>query len=196
MNTALDVTSGFCWSIVYLMAMILGFQRKTWYLPKLAICQNFVWELLVVISRVQSGSYGVAFVIQLVWLLLDIGVLITWLRYDRTGRRPWPQKAGLLLAVLAAMYLLVYRAGQWEFAAFLINAIMSTGFVLRTLQDGFYQGSIVIAAAKLVGTLAATILNGWIWWNPVLLWLGGLCFMLDGYYFITILYKKRTGEKF
>lgn len=195
MNTALDISSGICWSIVYIMAIVLGFQRKAWYIPKLAICQNFAWELLVVINRLQSGSYGIAFAIQLLWLLLDIGVLITWLIYDRTGKYIWLKNTGLLLGVSVAMYILAYRAGKWEFAAFLINAIMSAGFVLRLYRNDTFPESVIIAGAKLVGTLAATILNGLIWWNPVLLWLGGLCLLLDGYYLISILNNKMAGEK-
>lgn len=196
MNTFLDISSGICWSIVYIMAMVLGFQQKTWCIPKLAICQNLAWELLVVINRIQSGSYGIAFLIQLAWLLLDIGVLITWLLYDRAEKLSWLKKTGLLLAVFAAMYLLACRAGKWEFAAFLINAIMSAGFVLRLHRNHEFPESAVIAGAKLVGTLAATILNGWIWWNPVLLWLGGICFLLDGYYLVSIVHKKMAGEKY
>lgn len=178
------------------MAIVLGFLQKSWYIPKLAICQNFAWELLVVISRFQSGNYGIPFFIQLVWLLLDIGVLFTWLLYDRKDRFSWFAKMGLLLAVATAMYLLAYKAGKWEFAAFLINAIMSVGFVLRLFQERNQHNSTVIAIMKLLGTLAATILNGWIRRNPLLLWLGGLCFLLDGYYLIVNLCNKKEGEDF
>lgn len=196
MITALDVTSGICWSIVYITAIFLGFLRKSWYIPKLAICQNLTWELLVVVNRLQSGSYGIAFIIQLVWLLLDIGVLLTWLLYDRKETFSSIKKIGLLLTVFLAMYMLTSRAGKWEFAAFLINAIMSVGFVLWLFQEKTQHSSTVIAVAKLLGTLTATILNGWIWWNPLLLWLGGLCFLLDGYYLIVSLCNKKAGDGF
>ena len=190
MNTLLDLINGISWSIVYTVAIILGVQHKCWYIPKLAICQNFAWELLVVINRIQRGSYGLAFWVQFIWLLLDVGVLITWLLYDRAGKQSGVRKAGLLFTVVAVMYLLAYQGGYWKFLAFLINAIMSAGFVLRTLRNDFHRESVLIAVAKLVGTLAATVLNGWIWWNPTVLWLGGLCFLLDGYYLISVFNKN------
>ena len=122
MNQILDATNGICWSIVYVEAIILGFRHKTWHIPQLAICQNFAWELLVVINRLQNGFFGLPFFIQLAWLLLDIGVLITWLLYDKVNS--FLKKSALLLFVFAVMYALAYRTGKWEFSAFLINLIL------------------------------------------------------------------------
>ena len=193
MNIALDATNGICWSVVYVTAITLGFRHRTWYLPKVAICQNFVWELLVVINRLQNGFFGFAFFVQLVWLLLDVGVLITWIKYDKATN--FPQNIVILLLVFAILYTLAYNAGKWEFAAFLINLIMSMGFVLREHRNGNCPDSAIIAVMKLLGTLAATILCGLLNRSPLILWLGGLCFLADSYY-VGILFIKRRGKKY
>lgn len=158
MNFVLDATNGICWSIVYATAIILGFRHRTWYIPQLAICQNLSWEFLIVISRFQSGSFGFAFFIQFVWLLLDVGILITWILYDKCTS--FIKKTVLLLLVFTALYTLAYKADKWEFAAFLINLIMSVEFIRRTYQNGHCPNSIFIATANLIGTLSATILYG------------------------------------
>ena len=93
------------------------------------------------------------------------------------------RKIVLLLIVLAVMYTLAYRAGKWEFMAFLINLIMSVGFVLRAYQNDTCPKSKIIAILKLSGTLAATILSGLLQRNPLILWLGGLCLLAGVYYF-------------
>ena len=190
MNLALDLISDICWSITYTAAIVLGAKRRTWCIPKLAICQNFAWEFWVVLDRFcTGGTRSVAFVIQFVWLLLDMGILFLWLRYDRNKGQPL-KNAMLLVVVMTAMYLLAYSGGYWEFAAFLINAIMSGLFILRASRDHSPWTSSVIASAKLVGTLAATILNGVIFRNGVILWLGGLCLIFDSYYLMTLRRKN------
>lgn len=183
MNMFLDMVSGVSWSLVYLTAIIVGCKHRTWCIPKLAICQNFAWEFWVVLNRIcTGGTHSIAFAIQLAWLLLDIGVLITWLIFDQINAKHFSSNLLLLYVVFAALYLLAYRAKNWEFSAFLINAIMSAAFIIRAHKDPGPWQSRFIAAGKLIGTLAATILNGIIYWNPLLLWLGGLCLLLDSYY--------------
>lgn len=193
MNTVLDVISGISWSLVYITAIFLGIRHKTWCIPKLAICQNFAWEFWVVFNRFKIGAtQSVAYAIQLVWFLLDIVILFTWLYFDRRKDRQLSKNISLLLVVFAAMYLLAYRAEKWEFSAFLINAIMSAAFIVRASKSPGLRQSTVISIGKLIGTLAATILNGIIYWNPLLLWLGGLCFLFDCYY-LSMLHRQRMN---
>lgn len=194
MTAVLDLISGVCWSVTYVAAVVLGVRKKIWYIPKLAICQNFAWEFWVVMERILTGSpLSTAFVIQIAWLALDVGVLFTWVHYDRGDPRNKLGNATLFLGVFALMYLLAFRLGAWEFTAFAINAIMSAAFLLRENREEDAPKSCLIAVTKLVGTLAATILNGIIWRNMLLLWLGGICLLFDGRY-LAVCARKFQGK--
>ena len=193
MTIALDVASGMCWSIVYLVAIIKGFQSKTWCIPKLAICQNLSWELYIVISGITNNSYGTGFFVQLIWLILDIGVLLTWLLYDRDGKYAMLRKLGILLCVSVVMLFPTYILSLWELTAFAINLIMSAAFIIRFRNGGIHWRSKVIAVAKLIGTFAATILNGVIFDNKMVLWLGGLCLILDSHYCASLMSNSSIG---
>lgn len=187
MNTVLDVTSGICWSIVYIVAIILGIKHKTSCIPSLAICQNFAWEFWVVVNRLCTHEiHSIAFVIQLTWLLLDVGILIIWLLFGKGSSKQFVKNILLLFLVMLIMFFLTLWAEKWEFTAFLINAIMSLLFIIEEKQKTLKKNSVIIAISKLVGTLAATILNGIIWWNPLILWLGGICFFFDCYYWAVL----------
>lgn len=190
MDVIFDVTSGVCWSIVYITAIILGFQNKTWFIPKLAICQNFAWELWMVSHQILNNStHSVAFAIQITWLVLDIGVLVTMFLYDRGRPTNVLNNTIILGIVMLVMFALTIGAGKWELAAFLINAIMSIAFVIRLHKCPGNWTSIIIALSKFVGTLAATILNGIILYRPLILWLGGICLGFDIYYLILLCKK-------
>lgn len=185
MNTALDLVCGIGWSLVYIMAITLGIRHKAYCIPKFSICMNFSWELLVVITRLQNGSADtLGFVLQLSWLLLDVVIVITWLLFDR--KTSILKNLGILLCVMLVVYLWAYRAGGWQSSVFVDNIIMSSEFVYRRKRDNAFMPSRFIAVAKLIGTLAATILNGWLIRNMLVLWLGGLCFLLDLYYLILL----------
>jgi len=185
MEIALDLTNGVCWSLVYILAIILGIRRKTWCIPKMAICQNFAWEFLIVLSQFQSGAdWRLGYLIQIVWLILDAVILVLWLWVDRNKLR---SNVLLLFAVMLLMYVLGYKLRMWAYMAFLINAIMSALFLIRFIMEPGLWVSIPIAIAKLKGTLAATILDGLMGRNLILLWLGGICLILDVCYVYLII---------
>ena len=191
MNLALDIISGACWSLAYLAAIVQGWKKQTWCIPKLAICQNFAWEFWAVCSRLWSNSaFNTAFAVQLVWLVLDIVIWLLWLLFDRKTKWQLVKNAVLFLGVFTIMYFLAYRASLWGYMAFIINAIMSALFLYRFSCGTFEWTSIFIAAMKLIGTLAATILNGMIIHSTLILWLGGLCLLMDSYYLVILLRKK------
>ena len=189
MILALDWCCGISWSLAYIAALLIGFKNKTYCIPKLSICMNFAWELWVVISRVQSGSsLSSGFISQLMWLTLDIGILISWLAFDKDISQI--KKGAMFLAVVAAVYFIAYKAGQWKLSVFVINVLMSLEFLWRCRKECGKWISPFIAFAKLVGTLAATVLNGVIFRNGVILWLGGLCLIFDSYYLMTLRRKN------
>lgn len=188
MNGILDIICGASWSVAYILSIFRGFRRKTWCIPGLSICMNFAWELSAVIERISNGTTdSQGFAIQLVWMILDLGIITTWLLYDKVGTHRIYRNLIQFVVVLIAVYLLARVAGQWENSVFLINVVMSVEFLLRLGKDRSPWPSLGIAIAKLIGTLAATLLNGLIYPDPVVLWLGGICLLLDSYYVFCLL---------
>ena len=192
MNGLLDIICGIAWSIAYVISIFRGFRRKTWCIPGLSICMNFAWELSVVIERISNGTADrQAFVIQFVWLILDFGIITTWLIYDKAGKCRFKRNLIQFITVFIAVYFIARVAGQWKFSVFLINVLMSGDFIARLKKDHSPWTSHLVAITKLIGTLAATVLNGFIYFDTIVLWLGGICFLLDAYYLFLLFKLKK-----
>ncbi len=43
---SLQIGSGFFWTVVYILIIKLGFQEKTYGIPKTALCANLSWEFI------------------------------------------------------------------------------------------------------------------------------------------------------
>lgn len=128
MSVAMDLVCGTMWSIVYILAIVFGIRSKVCCIPKIAVCFNFSWELLVVLERLQKCSYGLGFAIQLVWLTLDIGVLVTMFVY---GRRGWHVlKSFILLVAVGICCGYLISCFGFQMIAFATNAIMSLAFII------------------------------------------------------------------
>lgn len=193
MTVALDFLCGLGWTVAYILAVVRGFRYKTWCIPGFSICMNFAWELSAVLERISNGStLGLPFAMQLSWLVFDLGILATWLLYDRSSKRQLLKNILLFLTVLITVYSVARLAGHWEFSVFLINLLMSLEFLVRLEKDPSAWASRGIAVAKLVGTLAATLLNGLVYTNLAVLWMGGLCLLLDSYYICRLFVLKRS----
>lgn len=188
MNTFLDFTCGFSWTIAYIVAIVHGFRHKTWCIPALSICMNLSWEFCAVSNRLVIGATsGLPFFIQLSWLIFDLGILASWLLFAGKSRKLLYRNLCLLTIVFAIVFWATRIAGEWEFSVFLINVIMSVEFILRLEKDDSFWTSRTIAVAKLIGTFAAAILNGLVFRNMMVIWLGGICLMLDSYYVFRLI---------
>ena len=188
----LDACMGICWSLVYILAIALGIQQKTWCIPAVSICLNFSWEFWVVTFRlIHGGASGLAFYTQLGWLILDIGVLLTLICY-------FPKKhfvfVGLVVSLMIGWVLLFRLEWFLEFA-FLDNALMSLLFIRRKLRDGTKGDSRLIGEAKLLGTLSSTVLEGVLRRNFFALYVGGICLILDAYYLLLVTQKTERRSK-
>ena len=192
METALDWVSGIAWSAAYILAILFGCRKKTYAIPALCICLNFSWELWVVMARMmQHSPFNSGFVSQLLWLVLDIGVLLTWLCF---GSQPIWKKLLLFLFAAAGMALFTFVADLWAETAFVINAIMSVVFLFRL--DRQIHTSLSIAVLKCIGTFPATILNGILHKHLLILTIGGLCLLADLLYIYELWmeHRKQTNR--
>ncbi len=175
----LTLVSGICWTIVYIDGIRLGFKHRSYAIPFYALALNFAWELLYTYYGFQS-TISVQAVVNLVWLVFDIGILITYFKFGRKyfpARVPGYSSASgdatgafigwSVLALIAAFCIeLAFRkefgvrvgAG---YSAFLQNLLMSVLFIAMLVKRASREGqSLTIAVSKWLGTLAPTILFG------------------------------------
>jgi len=175
----LTLISGICWTIVYIDGIRLGFKHRSYAIPFYALALNFAWELLYTYYGFQS-TISVQAVVNAVWLVFDIGILITYFKF---GRKYFPARvpgyssasghpAGAfigwsVLALLAAFCIefalrkeFGVRVGA-GYSAFLQNLLMSVLFIAMLVRRASREGqSLTIAVSKWLGTLAPTILFG------------------------------------
>jgi len=183
---------GVGWAIAYIAAISIGVRERCWCIPASAIYFNCAWELWSVIDRVCSGvAYDWSFFIPLVWLVLDAGIFVTLLLYGHNGGFYWGALFWLLAFVLLSGA--VFNKGEsFLVSAFLSNVWMSVAFIWNCVRGIGQRASRLIAISKMLGTLCATLLEGVMYRNLLVLYLGGVCFLLDLYYLILLI---RYGRK-
>ncbi|ESQ09519.1 MAG: hypothetical protein N838_24615 [Thiohalocapsa sp. PB-PSB1] len=167
----LMIFSGACWTLVYLDGIRLGLRDRTYAIPFCALALNLAWELLNAVIEFRESGLVTQVWISSIWLLLDLGILYTFLRY---GRREFPERLPsswflpwTLLAIAVALVLQLAFILEFGFlvgrayAAFLQNLLMSVLFIGMLVRRGHRGGqSLTIAVSKWLGTLAPTILFG------------------------------------
>lgn len=213
-STVLILFSGLCWSIVYVEAVRLGFRDKTYAIPFWALALNIAWEVLNTGIGYHEKGLSTQIGVNVVWMLLDLLIVYTYFRY---GIRHFPNKLSArwflpwsLLGFLTAFllqYLFIFEFGLdfgRAYAAFLQNLLMSVLFIQMLVQRGSSHGqSLVIAVGKWLGTLAPTILFGFVGArgfdgpSPFILSIGLLCAAFDLIYIgmlIEVRKRERLGE--
>lgn len=200
MTTVLTLISGISWTVVYLLLIVRSYRDKTYGMPYWALAFNFSWELIfsfVLVS--EDPELKVQLLINRIWLIFDFFILIAYFIY---GRKQWPSHLPRPLfypysvIVLLTSYLFVYLLSveldhsRGMYAAFIQNLMMSWLFILMLIRRNTLEGqSIGIAAFKLVGTLAPTIIYGTK--SAFVLFLGMGCFVADLIYLLMLLDLRR-----
>jgi hypothetical protein len=217
----LTLLSGICWTIVYIDGIRLGFKHRSYAIPFYALALNFAWELLYTYYGFQS-TISVQAVVNAVWLVLDVGILITYFKFGRKyfpARVPsYPSGAANGIATASAFIgwsvLALIAAFCVEFAfrkefdlrvgagysAFLQNLLMSVLFIDMLVRRASREGqSLTIAVSKWLGTLAPTILFGIIGdggfpnGSSLIVVVGILCSVFDLIY-IGLLLKTKPAQ--
>lgn len=208
MNLFLVLLSGICWSIVYIELIRNGFKDKTYGMPLFALGLNFAWEiiysfdsLLFTSSSLQASVQGV---VNLIWALLDAVIVYTYFKY---GRRDFPNEAKkyfISFSILAfiscflmqfAFYFHFDSVQASKYSAFAQNAAMSIMFLTMLFKRRSTRGqTVLMAAAKGIGTLAPTILGGLLEeFNIYIVLMGTICFIFDLIYVIVLYHWKKRG---
>lgn len=169
--------SGIAWTITYIALFYRGFKDKSYGMPFVALMLNFTWELTYSLIY-PPHAYGLMTkIINSIWLICDIGILITFLLYGyKYFKEQYDLKKPVFYAMtfigftLCLMIMLVggpffadfsYFSNSYfesaKFIAFIQNAVMSVLFVSffysRKAQNHPIEGqSFTIALSKLIGT--------------------------------------------
>lgn len=199
----LTLLGGVCWTIVYIELIRVGFKNKTYGMPFIALALNVAWEVLYSYIGLKSNATNIQSWINLIWLLLDIVIVYTYLRY---GINDFPKhlskkyfmlwnKIIFSMSFVVQYYFVVEFAnlGGW-YSAFLQNLIMSILFINMLVSRVDTKGqNLTIAINKWIGTVAPTILFGVIYANKLVLVLGIFCSIFDIIYIYLLSIAKKVS---
>jgi hypothetical protein len=196
----LTIVSGLAWTVVYIDAIRVGFKDRSYPIPAAALGLNFAWEAIYAIRSLATGITVQGF-FNIAWGLADVAIVYTFLKFGRTELPAWVTRrlfigwALLLTAASFAVQLLFVAEFGWDaasrYAAFLQNLLMSGLFIAMFVARGGSRGqTLLIAAAKWIGTLAPTFVFGWYGNSPLILGVGLLCSVFDLTY-LGLLWRSR-----
>jgi hypothetical protein len=208
MELFLTALSGLAWTIVYIEAIRLGIKYKTYAMPIAALGLNIAWEWTYAAYDLTHNPQLQAYV-NLVWALADVLILYTFFRF---GRREFPKLVSRPLfiswgiAIIASSFII-----QWLFiaefgitgsksaaySAFLQNLLMSGLFIAMFVARRGPRGqSLTIGIAKWIGTLAPTVLFGFIGGSLFVIGIGLLCSLFDLAYIGLLMWAKQQPHVF
>ena len=202
MILALTLLSGVAWTVVYVVAIRIGFQQKTYAIPAAALALNIAWESIYA-TRGLATDLSVQTFVNVAWAAADVLIIYTFLRYGRNElpgfvSRPMFIAWSVLLFATAyiVQWLFIVEFG-WadapKYAAFLQNLLMSGLFIAMFVARRRPHGqSVVIAVAKWIGTLAPTIAFGALAGSAFILGLGILCSVLDLAYLGLLIWARQN----
>lgn len=202
LNTLINIliiTSGICWSVVYADSIRIGFRQKTYCMPLFALGLNIAWEGIYSFTDLfLRHSYGAQAFANAVWFILDIFIVITFLKYGKEevhgqlGKKLfffWAILALIACFVLQILFFVEFGDVEGEkYSAFLQNLAMSVSYLYLLNRRRSSAGqSMRIAICKCIGTLTPTIF-GTIEGNTFILVTGILCFLFDLLYIYCLHY--------
>lgn len=172
LRTAIEIGSGICWTLTYLLIIKRGFQDKTYGMPLWALAANISWEFIFSVILTTHGT--VQHVIDIVWCLFDVVIVIQFLWYGRSSfkgtlleRYFFPMFVVVLLVSFGAVYTMTLQLEtsippgriDGRYAAFSQNLVMSILFVAMLINRNSLSGqSIYIGLLKMIGTVLPSIL--------------------------------------
>jgi len=171
----LGAASALFWSLTYVLLIYVGFKEKTFGMPLFALGLNISWEFLFSFLRIIPDG-GSQRIVNIVWLLLDVAILLTFLKY---GKPDFPKLSATGFYANAALVFVVSfgilfvatdfprveatqdirLTASRDMTAMLQNGVMSILFVHLLRQRGSSRGqSIWIAVFKMLGTLCVSLM--------------------------------------
>ena len=193
----LIVTSGICWSIVYIESIRIGFKQKTYAMPLFALGLNIVWEGLYAFTDIfVRQSIGAQAVANACWFVLDCVIVYTYFKFGKSECRteterkffvPWSLLAFAVCLVLQLLFFYWFGSVEGEkYSAYLQDIAMSLLYLSMLKERKSDKGqSMTIAVCKCIGTLTPTIF-GTIEGNWFITVTGIICFVYDLLYIAAL----------
>jgi len=155
-RTSIEIASGICWTLVYLLIIKRGFQDKTYGMPLWALAANISWEFIFAFVLLTHNN--VQHVIDIIWCLFDVVIL-----YQVLAKYFYVMVALVVATGFGAVYTMTLQLEAPHFdgryAAFSQNLVMSILFISMLLARNSLNGqSIYIGLLKMIGTLLPSIL--------------------------------------
>ena len=151
------------WLGAYVLIIKRGFQDKSFGMPMAAFCGNIVWEVLF--SRVFPPDWMLIRIGNYLWVLLDVGILVTIWKYGREDYQDpfvrrwfyWLLALGFALsASLQYPFVKVYNDRHGGFLGWAAAFMMSILFIAMLLRRNNLKGqSLYIALCMLLGNVGA-----------------------------------------
>jgi hypothetical protein len=171
LQASMEIASGICWTLVYILIIKRSIQDKTYGMPMWALCANISWEFLF--SFVWKAAPPQNYV-NVVWFIFDLAIVVLFLRFGRTEfkgtileRLFYPMFALCLLVSFGAVFTVTYQFEvlatpqhvDGRYTAFAQNLMMSVLFITLLVSRNSLKGqSFYIALLKMIGTLIPSIL--------------------------------------
>ena len=193
----LIITSGVCWSVVYIESIRIGFKQKTYAMPLFALGLNIMWEGLYAFTDIfVRQSIGAQAIANACWFVLDCVIVYTYFKFGKAKCRteterkffvPWSLLAFAVCLVLQLLFFYWFGSIEGEkYAAYLQNIAMSLLYLSMLKERKSDKGqSMTIAICKCIGTLTPTIF-GTIEGNWFITVTGIICFVYDVIYIVAL----------
>jgi len=203
MVTLLTALSGIAWTIVYIDSIRVGFMQRTYAMPIAALGLNIAWEWTYAVRDLTHDPQLQGWV-NLIWALADVLILATFFRYGRSEfpgflSRPLFISGGVVIVVASFLIQWLFIAEftvdtkAAQYSAFLQNLLMSGLFIaMFVARRGSRGQTLLIAVAKWIGTLAPTILFGFIYGSLFIIGIGLMCGVFDLVYIGLLIWAKRN----
>ncbi len=205
LHAGLEIASGVCWTLAYLLIIKRSFQDRACGMPMWALCANISWEFLFTFVWIANPPQNY---VNVVWFAFDLAIAASFLRFGRKDfkgtalDRLFVPMFGLCLAAsFGAVYTMTYQFEvlatpeqvDGRYAAFAQNLVMSVLFIAMLVRRGSLQGqSLYVAALKMIGTLFASLLFFMLDpSNAFLDFLYVAIFVFDAVYLAMIYFKHR-----
>jgi hypothetical protein len=209
MHLFLTLISGIAWTIVYVELIRKGFKEKTYGMPLLALALNIMWEGIYAFSDIVlkvHGEVGIQSAVNLIWFVCDVVIFFTFFKFGYVYvkhkislKQFYASAISAIVGAGAFQIGIIFQFGFINgavYSAFIQNLFMSILFVYFFFsREGTEGQSLTIGVAKWIGTLAPTILFGFMGGYSLALITGIACSIFDIIYMVLLSNKMSISNK-
>ncbi|MCB0700607.1 MAG: hypothetical protein KDC11_12185 [Chitinophagaceae bacterium] len=190
------------WVIVYIDAIIGIIKKKTLFLPVIAICLNFGYEVTAAFFYLPDMGMLVS-VGYWLWFLLDLFIIVHAFKYGhkqiKNAYFKKHFKAFMLLGFLIAFtieyfYMTTRDIAMAPYDAYIINFVMSVCFLYMVFIPGYEGNSMVTAWFKFLGTGWTSVMFQMRYPDAHFLSVMYVAVAIFDILYIYLLYQKKRGK--